>query len=305
MSEKRNHAIIDFTLATALADGGTQAVSYPSGTTEGEFAGGRDHRIMALQNEWRQPKDFHITFGDAAFTINWHAATTLPVGTAVKIQLDRPGGSNVLVKGIDDAFVQAKRTSSNKLVRISLGTPATADVNGVFEAVSQTAGAITLDGALATDGVVTFDVPRNIVVDSGGADTAVITFTGTDEYGQTMVEAITLNGTTAVAGKKAFKTITSAANSATTANGAFAGPGDALGLPIFVGSVAEILKELEDEAAATAGTFVGGSAVEPSATSADVRGTMTPNTAPDGSAEFELVVAVSDPDYIGGAQFAG
>ena len=59
----------------------------------------------------------------------------------------------------------------------------------------------------------TLDVPRNIVVDSGGVDTAVLTFTGTDEYGNTVVESITLNGTTAVAGKKAFKTVTGVSSS--------------------------------------------------------------------------------------------
>ena len=302
---QNNHAIVDFTLATALADGGTQAVSYPSGTTEGEFAGGRDHRIVALQHEFKAPKDFHITFGDASFTINWNAAATLAAGTPMSIQLDRPGDSTPVMRGIDDTLYRAKRTAGVDVVRIGLGTAATADVNGVFEAVSQAAGSITLDGALATDGVVTFDVPRNIVVDSGGADTAVLTFTGTDEYGQAMVEAITLNGTTAVSGKKAFKTITACTNSATIANGAFAGPGDVLGLPIFVGSDAEILVALEDGVAATAPSFVAGSTVEPTATSADVRGTVEMDGGADGSLTAELIVAVADRDYIGGAQYAG
>ena len=96
---QNNHAIVDFTLATALADGGTQAVSYPSGTTEGEFAGGRDHRIVALQHEFKAPKDFHITFGDASFTINWNAAATLAAGTPMSIQLDRPGDSTPVMRG--------------------------------------------------------------------------------------------------------------------------------------------------------------------------------------------------------------
>lgn len=41
-----------------------------------------------------------------------------------------------------------------------------------------------------------------------GANTAVVTVTGKDYLGQPMVEEITLNGATAVSGKKAFKSVT-------------------------------------------------------------------------------------------------
>jgi hypothetical protein len=102
-----------------------------------------------------------------------------------------------------------------------------------------------LNGALATsNSLVTLDVPRAVSVDSGGADTAVVTITGTDVYGRPMSEAITLNGTTQVNGKKAFKTITSASASAAVSNSAFIGTTDILGLPVFLPDTGFVVGEL-------------------------------------------------------------
>ena len=91
-------------------------------------------------------------------------------------------------------------------------TPVALDADGICaQQTLAAAGNALINGALASSGVVTLDVPRNVIVDAAGAATAVLTVTGTDVYGVPMSEAITLNGTTAVAGKKAFKTITSVA----------------------------------------------------------------------------------------------
>jgi hypothetical protein len=190
---------------------------------------------------------------------------------------------------------------------VSLGAPDTADVNGVAEAQNADEDAfLDLDGDLVVNGVAVLDVPRNLVADSGGADTAVLVITGTDVYGNVMVENITLNGTTAVAGKKAFKTVTSIqATGAAIANSAFVGTGTVLGLPVFLPEEGYVLAELEDGDDASSGTIAEGVITTPTATTGDVRGTYDPNSAPDGDLAFALLVALPDPENKGINQFAG
>jgi hypothetical protein len=103
-----------------------------------------------------------------------------------------------------------------------------------------------MTGALVSNGVATFDVPRAVQVVSSNSDTAVITVKGTDVYGQSMSEALTLNGTTVVPGKKAFKTVTLVTNSAAIANLAKVGTTDILGLPIFVPDSGYVRAEISD-----------------------------------------------------------
>jgi hypothetical protein len=159
-----------------------------------------------------------------------------------------------------------------------------------------------INGALASGGVATFDVPRNVV--AAWTNTATITVTGTDEYGNTVVE--TSASGTSMAGKKAFKTITSVVPSANI-TGATVGTGDVLGLPVFLPGAGHVLSELQDGDVATAGTVVAGLSVntESTATTADVRGTYDPNSACNGALRFELLVALPDPTHLGNAQFAG
>lgn len=293
------------TLASAVADDGTFTISYPDATDAGTFYGAVDHKLVMGQSTLTAPGDFSLSFGASNITVTNKTGASWASGTEWRISLQTLG------KGGDprdnETGFAPKRTAvlGRGLVMVNLGAPDTADVNGIFESTSQAAGSITLGGALASGGVVTLDVPRNIVVDSGGADTATITFTGTDEYGNTLTEDITLNGTTAVAGKKAFKTVTAVSSSGAIANGAFAGPGDVLGLPVFLPSTGLILAELEDGAAATAGTAVAGVSTAATATTGDVRGTYDPNSACDGAKDFQLVVALGDASYKGVAQYAG
>lgn len=107
-----------------------------------------------------------------------------------------------------------------------------------------------------------------------------------------------------MAGKKAFKTITSVVPSANI-TGATVGSGDVLGLPVYLGEAGDILAELEDGAAATAGTVVAGDDTDPTATTGDVRGTYDPNSAMDGATKIDLVCALPDPKYKGLSQYAG
>jgi hypothetical protein len=110
---------------------------------------------------------------------------------------------------------------------------------------------------------------------------------------------------TSFTGKKAFKTVTRIAVSADV-TAATVGTGDVLGLPAFLGQTGYVLKELQDGAAATAGTLVAGiqTAAGSTATTGDVLGTYDPNAACDGSKSFQLVVVMPDT-YAGIPQFAG
>jgi hypothetical protein len=289
-------------LASAVADAGTFAVSYPTGTDEGAFYGAFGHHIMVNSTKYAFPDDLDITLTTTTITVTNKSGATWPAGATWYLNLNQHG-QDAAPMFSDAIGVHAKRTVklANGLYLINMGAPDVLDADGVCESQNRTGAGVLLingalsDGDLATS-VATFDKPRNVIADSGGADTAVITVTGTDEYGAVMSEAITLNGTTAVAGKKAFKTVTGVSASATVTNGMFLGTGDVLGLPIALPETAFVLKEIEDGAAATAGTLVaalrtgGGSTT----TTADVRGTYDPNSATDGDKVLQLIVAVPD-----------
>jgi hypothetical protein len=78
-----------------------------------------------------------------------------------------------------------------------------------------------------------------------------------------------------------------------------------LGLPFFLQDSDFTLKEIEHNAPAVAGTFVNGDETKPTATTGDVRGPYDPSSLCDGLKVFRLLVAVTDPTYLGLSQFAG
>lgn len=157
------------------------------------------------------------------------------------------------------------------------------------------AGSLTLNGSLASGGTVTLDVPRNVIVDAAGAATAVLTVTGTDAYGVPMSEAITLNGATAVAGQKTFKTITSIANSA-TATDVFVGTGDVFGLPYRVDS-RNYVQTAWNSAFVTTGTFAAADTTSPATTTTnDVRGTYAVPDAADAVKRLTVWIYVLNDD---------
>jgi hypothetical protein len=173
--------------------------------------------------------------------------------------------------------------------------PVALDADGICaQQTLAAAGNALLNGALASGGTVTLDVPRNVIVDAAGAATAVLTVTGTDVYGIPMSEAITLNGTTAVAGKKAFKTITRIAASA-AATDFFVGTGDVFGLPIDA-NTRNYVSTAWNGAFVTTGTFVAADATTATTTTGDVRGTYAVPDAADGSKRLTLWVFVFDDD---------
>jgi len=178
--------------------------------------------------------------------------------------------------------------------------PAALDADGICaQQTLAAAGNALINGALASSGVVTLDVPRNVIVDAAGAATAVLTVTGTDVYGVPMSEAITLNGTTAVAGKKAFKTITSVAASA-AATDFFVGTGDVFGLP-FRSDSRNYCLTAWNSAFVTTGTFVAAVTTDPATTTTgDVRGTYAVPDAADGSKQLTVWMFIENPDSVTG-----
>jgi hypothetical protein len=178
--------------------------------------------------------------------------------------------------------------------------PVALDADGICaQQTLAAAGNALLNGALASGGTVTLDVPRNVVVDAAGAATAVLTIYGTDAYGISMSEAITLNGTTAVAGKKAFKTITRVAASA-AATDFFVGTGDVFGLPFRADSRNYCLTAWNG-AFVTTGTFVAAVTTDPATTTTgDVRGTFAPADAADGSKQLTVWMYIENPDSVTG-----
>ena len=159
------------------------------------------------------------------------------------------------------------------------------------------AGAALVDGASATGGVATFDYARTINVDStdAGDTTQTVTVTGTDYWGQAQTEAIALNGTTAVAGQKAFKTITAVAVSALLTGDLTVGNEDVFGLPYRVTDAGYLVRVGWANALAdNAGTFAAADTTSPATTTTnDVRGTFAPSSAADGSRRLVIAIGLT------------
>jgi hypothetical protein len=297
MSFKKVEAIASGIVATS----GTVTFAYPTNTNAGTFAGfGHQIWVDKFQSMLSAPTDFTVSFGASDITVTYLGATTIPAGARLQAQFNELGNDDEIAD-IDFTDDVVNNTSAVSLVKVNLGAPDAADADGVCASQAITAaGTGTIAGALASGGVATFDVPRNVV--AAWTTTAVMTVTGTDEYGNVIVES-SASGTS-MAGKKAFKTIT-AVDVSVDVTGATVGTGDVLGLPVFVPGTGHVVLELEDGAAAVAGTLVAGVSTAATATTGDVRGTYDPDTAADGSAVFELVMALPDPKYKGVAQYAG
>ena len=282
---------------SAVATSGTITFAYPAGTNAGSFAAfGHKLWVDKFQKLLESPTDFSVSFGASNITVTYLDATSIPAGARLNAQF------NILGEDDGTAEVTPKIDGVIPLqtLRISLGAPITADADGVCASQAGTAAtAMTINGALTSGGVATFDVPRNVV--AAWTNTATLTVTGTDVYGNVVKE--TSGSGTSMTGKKAFKTITSVVPSANI-TGATVGTGDVLGLPVYLPSAASVLKEIEDGAVATAGTVVGGVSTLATATTGDVRGTYDPNSATNGTKVFDLIVALGDPDYKGVAQFS-
>ena len=284
---------------SAVATNGTITFAYPANTNAGSFAAfGHKIWVDKFQRLLESPADFTVSFGASNITVTYKGATSIPAGANLNAQFNILGEDD----GSPEVSPKIDGVADLNVLKLGLGAPAAASANAVATSQAVTVGTSPLaliNGALASGGVATFDVPRNVVAAWTG--TSVITVKGTDVDGKPLIES-SASGTS-LAGKKAFKTITSVSFSADV-TGATVGTGDVLGLPVFLPGTAYVLKELQDGAAATAGTVVAGVSSAATATTGDVRGTYDPNAACDGAKVFDLIVALGDPDYKGVAQFS-
>jgi hypothetical protein len=232
-------------LSSGLAGAGTLTLAYKANRSKGNYSGAAGHKVVfGGNNAWTAPTAFQVTFGTnaAGITFTWGSGqNTIPEGTRYTIELNRAG--------IDDKgglpAADTPRLIPASLVRIDLGSPNVLDTDGISASQSVSAGAsFLLNGALIDDfvtGRMILDVPRNVV--AAWTTTSILTITGKDEFGETMVE-VSASGTSHT-GKKAFKEITSVSSSASITS-ATVGTGDVLGLPVFVPAAANILIEAAD-----------------------------------------------------------
>lgn len=207
----------------------------------------------------------------------------------------------------------------NPITQLSLGSPIAADPNGLVDAATSTElpNTETVTYTTANDGTTPFDnadtpvvttittstgasasvwpiaVPRNMSLNVTHGSSIVAmscTITGYDVYGVKVQEtlSVTATGTTkTTAGKKAFAYIESIAFTAAAdaeANTANLGWGDVLGLPYYATAKADVMQVWFNDALDTSVTTVAGDTTTATATTGDVRGTVDPNSACDGSA---------------------
>lgn len=293
--------IINGVLASSVANNGTFTVNYPTNTNAGTFTGSVKHSLVINQNVYTAPTGFSVSFGASNITVTNSTGATLAADSAYILQLELIGARPFV--DTESAFKPVASTEAKNIL-VSLGSPIAADADGVSESQSVTIATTPLaviNGALAADGVATLDgaAGRNVV--AAWTNTAVITITGTDVYGKVVKES-SASGTS-FTGKKAFKTVTSVSLSANV-TGLTVGTGNILGSPVFISGTGYVVRELMDGATPTAGTVVAGVTSAATATSGDVRGTYTPNSAPNASRSYQLVIVSPDAGYAGVPQFA-
>ena len=196
-----------------------------------------------------------------------------------------------------------------------LGAVATLDADGIcVEATATGAATLSATGALVSGGVATFDVARGVSITSTGNESGItVTFTGTDKDGDALVEDVAGPNNTTVYGVKAFGTVTSVVvdGATTSTNGVNVGSSNVIGFDYRLGNKGECLGVYVDGVPETTLTLVNGFSASgtSTATTADVRGTFTPNAAPNGAKYFTAVMALDDnlsiTELNGAAQFGG
>jgi hypothetical protein len=243
MSFKTSEAFAGALIATS----GTKTFPYPAGTSAGTFAAyGHKLWVDKFQRLLSSPSDFTVSFGASEVTVTYLGATSIPAGARMNLQMNIEGAdqNEPALAAVNEADI--KRTVLGSVARVTLGSPIAADPDGfcvsqnltsagVFS-TSVTAAAAIAAAALAGSNT----VPRNVVASWTG--TAVLTVTGTDEYGNVMKESS--GSGTSFTGKKAFKTVTDISVSANVTS-LTVGSGNVLGLPAFLSNQANVISVKE------------------------------------------------------------
>ena len=178
------------------------------------------------------------------------------------------------------------------------GTSATSGgVNWLVTYTSETVGALVTAGATYLN----LDVARNITLRCCAVLASTpINVVGTDLYGNTQYEILkcTTAGAT-IQGVKAFKTITSISTTGVHATTVRMGTGNKFGLPFHITHKGKVAGAFVDGHTATGLTVAVGNSYAattstPTASSgaADVRGTVLPAPAPDGTKRFAVLMEV-------------
>ena len=207
----------------------------------------------------------------------------------------RSGDAAPVGSGLSKGYQRAE------LLAVEFGAVTTLTSTGICVSVTTTGASsgLSATGSLVSGGVATFDVPRAVSLTSTANNSGLgVTVNGTDVYGVTMSEKITGPNNTTVNGAKAFKTVTSlTATGIVTALSA--GSSDVYGLPVRIADKGKVLGMYMDGVSATAFTTVAGfsaTGAVSTATTADTRGTVTHNTASNGTRVFSALVIVGDPN---------
>lgn len=193
------------------------------------------------------------------------------------------------------------------VITAAFGAPLAANNTAILAAQSISSGGntSTLAAAYVASEAQMGRWGRGVRVVASGGSTALVTITGRDYLGQRMQEALTLNGATAVLGKKAFRYIDNIAWAAGGSVTLDVGITNLMGLPDKGKAMVNEIKN--DAISANGGTFVAGlaNATTPTGTNADVRGTYLPVTViPDGTNTFEVRYVADTSNLHGNAQFA-
>ena len=222
-------------------------------------------------------------------------------------------------------------------VWVNIGAPDLGDVDSIIDAAtspelpdtetvtytpdtdntSPTDGALG-DSTITIDGVLYWelDVPRNIVCQTTHGSSIVamtVAATGLDQYYEPMSETITIAATgtdETDAGTKAFKYLRSVAITAVAdaeANTLNVGFGDVLGLPYRADFNDQVIV-FENGDPLGSGTFAAADDTAATATTDDVRGTLDPNTALNGTVRISVVMfpdPTSKESLFGVDQYAG
>jgi len=103
-------------------------------------------------------------------------------------------------------------------VTVTVGPLATASANAICLSQTPSAGSLTLNGSLASNGVATLDTPRRVLITTTANESAKsFTIIGTDWNGQQQIEVITGPNANTVYTNIDFKTVTSITISAAAA----------------------------------------------------------------------------------------
>lgn len=190
-------------------------------------------------------------------------------------------------------------------VYVEFGAPAAATAAAIVTAQDMTsAGTLTTFAASyqPTTEAMMGRYGRRLSVVGSGATTGTVTIKGRDYLGQSMVETLTLNGTTTVNGVKAFRYVDSITWTATAAVNLTVGTGTGLGVPYRIQTTA-ITNELMNGSTVAAGALTIGSTAVQTGTTADPRGLYVPSTAPNGTNTYTLYYFADQTNLHGNAHF--